>query len=286
MQPIPFTKYQAIGNDYLVVDAAAAPQGLTPHQVGRICDRHFGIGSDGILLAQNEPGRFRLRILNPDGSEAEKSGNGLRIFARYLWDTGQVGLEPFAVETSGGTVRCQVLEGGRSVGVEMGRARFESEAIPVLGPPREVLGETLQIDGEQILFSAASMGNPHCVIFGDDPGATHTESAVRRLGPQIEHAPIFPNRTNVQFAQVIDRQNLYIHIWERGVGYTLASGTSGCAAAAVAVRLGYCDPQLQVHSPGGMLTIHIAPDYGVHMRGPVVRVAEGRIFLEIFDTDR
>jgi len=263
------SKYHALGNDYVVLAAEDAPAELEPATVRRICDRHRGAGADGILV-EVAGGVPRVRILNPDGSEAEKSGNGLRIFARSLWDRGRVGEEPFRVEVAGGAVVCRVAPGGRSVAVDMGRVRFDSAAIPVAGPPREVLDEVLELDGQSLRFSAASIGNPHCVILREAVSADE----VRLLGPRIETHPLFPNRTNVQLVQVVDRATLRLEVWERGAGYTLASGSSSCAAAAVAHRLGRCDATVRVMMPGGSLAIEIAPDFAVRMTGGVTRVAE------------
>ncbi|HQY24997.1 MAG TPA: diaminopimelate epimerase, partial [Thermoflexales bacterium] len=164
-----FHKYQALGNDYLVLETAGG-RALIPSLVRRICNRHFGLGSDGILLeAPPGPGaRFGLRILNPDGSEAEKSGNGLRIFARYLWDEGRVNAAPFSVSTRGGDVTCQIREGGQQVFVEMGSASFDSARIPVAGQRREVVGDSLPIGNESLRFTAVTVGNPHCVVHVDE----------------------------------------------------------------------------------------------------------------------
>jgi diaminopimelate epimerase len=274
-----FVKYHALGNDYLVVGEARDGSRLDAPSIRRICDRHFGIGADGILV--DEGGRpsppHRLRILNPDGSEAEKSGNGVRIFARFLWDARRVDDGPFQVETPGGTVICRVLEQGRSVTVQMGQVSFDSQKIPVAGPRREVLNETLLIDGQSIRYSAATIGNPHCVVLRDRVSATEA----RTLGPLIERDARFPRRTNVQFLQIVDRGRIRIEIWERGAGYTLASGSSSCAAAAVAHRLGLCGPSVQVEMPGGEISIEIDPSDGIVMTGPVSKVAEGSIAEEV-----
>jgi diaminopimelate epimerase len=275
-----FTKYHALGNDYLVVEAGALEVPLTPATVRRVCDRHFGVGADGVLLRQaDSDGRFALRIFNPDGSEAEKSGNGLRIFARHLWDRGVVRDQAFTVRTAGGEVRCQVHAGGRTVTVDMGRVSFHSSDIPVAGAPREVLDEPLEVDGEPLRISAATIGNPHCVLIRE----TVSAADARRLGPRLETHALFPRRTNVQLVQVIDRGSLRLEIWERGAGYTLASGSSSCAAAAVAHRLGLCDAAVQVHMPGGALAIEIAPSWEVRLTGPVTRVAEGRVDPEALE---
>jgi len=275
-----FAKYHALGNDYLVIDPQELSAPLTVEQIQVICHRNFGIGSDGILLGPTPSGRarFGLRIFNPDGSEAEKSGNGLRIFSRYLWDRKLVESEEFAVETAGGIVRCTVLDEGRLVRVEMGRVSFWSDAIPVAGSRREVLNDSLQAGDRMFTFCAAGIGNPHCVV----PLPEITPELAKRYGPLIETHPSFPRRTNVQFLKVLDRANLQIEIWERGAGYTLASGSSSSAAAAVAHRLGLCDRSLTVHMPGGKLGIEIGADFSIVMTGPVTKVAEGVLADELW----
>jgi diaminopimelate epimerase len=277
---IEFYKYHALGNDYLVLPGTDGSQ-LAPETIRRICDRHFGLGSDGLLLpvGRDSEGRFLLRIFNPDGSEAEKSGNGLRIFARFLWDQRDVGVEPFAVVTKGGLVRCEVRDQGRSVFVEMGQASFNSAQIPVAGAAREVVNELLQVLGENLRITAVTIGNPHCVAFM----TKISRALVEKLGPAVERHTLFPNRTNVQLAQVVTRNHLRIEIWERGAGYTLASGSSSCAAAAAAVRLGLCDSPITVEMPGGSLAVQVAEDFTVTMLGPVTRVAEGDLDGECFD---
>jgi len=275
-----FAKYHALGNDYIVINPADLSGKLGISQVRLICHRNYGIGSDGILLGplDTEEADFGLRIFNPDGSEAEKSGNGLRIFSRYLWDKGLVGTQPFTVATLGGMVTCRVHPGGSSVTVEMGEVSFDSTRIPVLGPPREVVSETIVVDGETFTFCAATIGNPHCVILRDAVSREET----MRYGPLIETDPRFPNRTNVQFMKILDRKNIRIEIWERGAGYTLASGSSGSAAAAVARKLGFCDQEITVHMPGGALHITISEQSSIVMTGPVLKIAEGAIAEESF----
>ena len=264
-----FEKYHGLGNDYLVFEDPSGI-GLDPAVVRRACDRSLGVGSDGILLrGPGEGGTFDLRILNPDGSEAEKSGNGLRIFARYLLDRQEVTDAEFPVRTPGGVVRCRVLDGGRAVRVEMGRVTFR------------VTDEPIEVAGRSLRYSDVSIGNPHCVVFLDAP----SEADARELGPLLEHDARFPNRTNVQLAQIVDRGTIRIEIWERGAGYTLASGSSSCAAAAVAHRLGLCDAGIAVRMPGGTLSVEIGPDFEVVQEGPVVHVASGTIDPETFDWD-
>jgi diaminopimelate epimerase len=271
-----FHKYQALGNDYLVLEIDGNDD-LSPALVRRICDRHFGVGADGILLKEDAGGRLSLRIFNPDGSEAEKSGNGLRIFARYLFDSGFVHTEPFDVLTKGGRVRCEVGANGRSITVDMGKASFASQQIPVLGPHRDVIAEEIQVAGENLRFTGVTVGNPHCVVHTSEA----TAALAQRLGPLLERYELFPNRTNVQFVQVVDRNRIKIEIWERGAGYTLASGSSSCAAAAASVRLGLCANDLTVSMPGGDLSILVAPDFSIRMIGPASKVADGTIAPEL-----
>jgi diaminopimelate epimerase len=275
-----FFKYHALGNDYIVINPADIEGELSALKVRLICHRNYGIGSDGILLGPLEADgvNFSLRIFNPDGSEAEKSGNGLRIFSRYLWDQGMIQDKPFTVLTAGGAVEAKVYQGGRLVSVEMGQVSFDSTKIPVRGEPREVLNETLIVHGKPLRFCGATIGNPHCVIMRDHV----SEEETRKLGPSIETDPLFPNRTNVQFMKVLDRGNIQIEIWERGAGYTLASGSSSSAAAAVARRLDLCDGAITVHMPGGKLDIKVSDEFSVLMTGPVTRVCEGKLSQEIF----
>jgi diaminopimelate epimerase len=274
-----FYKYHALGNDYIVLDPAEIEE-LTEEQICRLCHRNYGLGADGILYGpiNTEQADFALRIFNPDGSEAEKSGNGLRIFARYLWDKTKAGDSEFTIFTVGGKVKAKVHTNGQKVTVEMGQVSFESTKIPVTGPSREVINEQMEIAGQKLNYTAATIGNPHCVILSDEV----SESQTRTLGPLIESQPRFPNRTNVQFMKVLDRSNIRIEIWERGAGYTLASGSSSSAAAATANRLGLCDSNITVHMPGGKIEIVVLKNFSIKMTGAVTKVAEGLISEEIF----
>jgi diaminopimelate epimerase len=277
-----FHKYHALGNDYLVLNPADYPGWAAPtrEQIRVICHRNFGAGSDGILWGPlpSKTARFGLRIFNPDGSEAEKSGNGLRIFSRFLFDQKLVTDAPFTIEVPGGVVESRVMDGGRRITVEMGRVTFQSDQIPVAGAVRPVLNEQFTIKDRTFTYSAAGIGNPHCVIVLPEISA----SLATTYGPDIEVHRNFPNRINVQFLQVIDRQNVRIEIWERGAGYTLASGSSSSASAAVARKLGLVDAHLTVHMPGGQIGIEIAPDFAIRMTGPTTRVAEGALDSELF----
>ena len=278
-----FSKYHALGNDYIVLNPADFPAwkpAPTVDQIRVVCHRNFGVGSDGILWGPlpSKQSEFGLRIFNPDGSEAEKSGNGLRIFSRFLWDQGLVKHPTFTVETPGGQVKTVIKDGGKLLTIEMGKVSFDSAKIPVTGAPREVLGEKIRIQDREFTFNAATIGNPHCVIVLPEI----SEALAKRYGPDLEVHANFPRKTNVQFLKVIDRANVQIEIWERGAGYTLASGSSSSASAAVAHKLGLVDRSVTVHMPGGQIGIEIGPDFSILMTGTVNKVAEGTMHPEMF----
>ncbi len=279
---IPFVKGHGLGNDYLVVNEADLPGPLSERAIVRICDRNWGVGSDGILLlVPSHRAAFGLRIFNPDGSEAEKSGNGLRIFAKYLRDHGHARTPMFTVDTKGGLVECECHEkGGRVtfVTVEMGRATFRAADIPMKGQAPEPVGVPLTLpDGPRLTVTAVSVGNPHCVVFRDQLD----ETEVKRLGPAIERHEAFPQRTNVQFARVHGRDLVEIMIWERGAGWTLASGSSSCGVAAAAVRSGLCGHgRIRVRMPGGELVVHVREDWSLRLEGPVEEVCTGVLSAE------
>jgi len=280
---MPFTKYHALGNDYIVLDPVDFPGWKEPtrEQIRVICHRNYGVGSDGILWGPltSKQAAFGLKIFNPDGSEAEKSGNGLRIFSRYLWDRKLVQTDTFMIETMGGIVQSTLREDGRLITVDMGSVSFHSAIIPVVGKSREVINEEITVLDHTFIYCAATIGNPHCVVLVEDisPELAH------RYGPSLETHAHFPNRTNVQFLKVLDRSNIQIEIWERGAGYTLASGSSSSAAASVAHKLGLVDNAVTVRMPGGNIDIVIGPDYTIRMTGPVNRVAHGHMHSELFD---
>jgi diaminopimelate epimerase len=247
------TRSHGLGNDYLVADPVELPFSVTPERVRLLCDRHFGVGSDGLLLLD---GSLGVRIFNPDGSEAEKSGNGLRIFGRWLFSTGRAPSDRFTVQTRGGAAAIEIGD-GQDVTVDMGKPIFRDELT------------TLDVDGDQLDIVALSMGNPHCVIFRD--GLDVTE--LRRLGPLVERHAAFPQRTNVQLVRPLNAQSLELLIWERGAGETQASGSSSCAAVAAAHRAGRVDRDVTARMPGGELFIRIDPGGNLWLRGPVEEVA-------------
>ncbi len=279
-----FAKYHALGNDYLVFRSKDFDHDLAPEQIRRICHRQYGVGADGILWTSVRPEEraFSLRIFNPDGSEAEKSGNGIRIFARFLWDLGYINDEEIEIRTPGGSVAAFVHKLGDQVTVKLGKASFFSPRIPVGGPPREVLLEPIEAAGRSYQFSAVSLGNPHCVILV--PEVSRDEAL--QAGPALEIDARFPNRTNVQFVQILDRSRIRIEIWERGAGYTLSSGTSSCAAAAVVRKLGRGEANLRVEMPGGGVDVEVSPDFELTLTGPVVSVCQGTLSSELLSPPR
>jgi diaminopimelate epimerase len=274
-----FHKGHGLGNDYIAVEPTELPFGLTTAAIRLICDRHRGVGSDGILArASSDTADFGLRIYNPDGSSAEKSGNGLRIYGAYLLSRGEVEIgRSFTVETPGGVVRMEILgrdsHGVLEVEVEMGRASFRSGAVWLTGPDREVDGEMLELEaGDRVTINPVSLGNPHCVVFLDelDP------DDLRRRGPQIATHPWFEQGTNVQFARPTGPAEIDAWIWERGAGETLASGSSACAVAAVAVRRGLVTSRdVRVTMPGGAIQIRVQDDWTIVLRGAVEDVCRG-----------
>ncbi len=276
-----FVKSHGLGNDYIVLDKEDISFDLTPEVIQLICHRNYGIGSDGILfLTPSKKADFGLRIFNPDGSEAEKSGNGLRIFAKFLYDHGYTKKRAFRIDTLGGLVTAELEVTGNRVSfvtVEMGQATFISTEIPIRGKKREVVREGVSINGRTLTFTGVSVGNPHCVIFTDELD----EDYIRQVGPKLENHPLFPNRTNVQFVKVISKDKVEILIWERGVGYTLASGSSSCAAAAACVKNTLTDRYMTISMPGGELQVEVREDWSIKMRGPVQEVCTGTISQEL-----
>lgn len=278
-----FVKSHGLGNDYFVLDKAEISFELSPEIIRLLCHRNYGIGSDGILLlVPSDRADFGLRIFNPDGSAAEKSGNGLRIFAKFLYEHGYTKKDSFSIDTPGGIVTVEIeIKDGRVayVTVDMGIATFRSSLIPVEGADREVVGEEIRINGDILKFTAVSVGNPHCVVFVEELD----EGYARKLGPILETHPIFPNRTNVQFAKVASKNRVNILIWERGAGYTLASGSSSCAVAAACMKNGFTDRYVTVSMPGGEIQVDIKEDWSIKMRGPVEEVYSGKISKDLLE---
>jgi diaminopimelate epimerase len=259
-----FVKSHGLGNDYIVVDGPRFAVPLTPERVRLLCHRNLGLGSDGVLEISRRADEFFVRIWNPDGSEAERSGNGLRIAAKFLSEHGYVDTPRYTLATVAGPVGVEVFrEGGRvhSVRVEMGAARVDA-------------GRTeLSISGEILDVTLISVGNPHCVVFGQPL----TRARLYELGSRIETHPRFPDRINVQLAEPAARDRARALVWERGAGHTLASGTSACAVAAACFERGLVDGRVTVEMEGGSLEIEVAGDRSVVLTGPVEEVYSGAL---------
>ena len=265
-------KWQGLGNDYLIIEESALPAPLSAEAIATLCDRHLGVGADGILLHGRPTGGVagavaRMRVFNPDGGEPEMCGNGIRMFARYLARSGAVVEPEFIVETLGGPIKPRLMDGG-SVRVDMGRARFISANIDPgwpagasggngpagVSPGDDVVDATLEAGGRIYRFTFVDVGNPHCVIPVDDPATFD----VAGVGAIVEHHPLFPNRVNVEFVHVEADGSVRMRVWERGVGETRACGTGATAVGTACVRLGLVASPVLVHLLGGDLTIEVA----------------------------
>jgi diaminopimelate epimerase len=276
-----YRRYQALGNDYIVMGEPWTKLLSDEARIRRLCDRHIGLGSDGILLVTAPPPGFdrAVRILNPDGSEAEKSGNGARIFAKYCFDhDGLPPDRPIRIHTLGGPVGARMIarEPDHSVlSVTMGRASFRCEDLPMTHSG-EWIQRGIECGGRVFTATCVSMGNPHAVIFAEPD-----EETVRTFGPQVENHALFPRRTNVQFVKVIDRSTVEAMIWERGAGWTLSSGSSSCAVAAACVRSGFTERTVRVKMPGGDLQVTVGPDWEVEQVGTAQELMSGTISPEL-----
>jgi diaminopimelate epimerase len=298
MSSLPFVKVQGLGNDFVVVDlrpgrpgADLQPAPTDPAVARSLCDRHFGIGADGVLaILAGQQGDARMRVINADGSEAEMCGNGIRCVAKVLWEKDPSLRRPvLQIDTGAGLLACAIDAQGdrvRTVAVQMGRPRLTRGEIPMTGPSGERAVRTPVRAGDRAFsFTAVSMGNPHAVIFVDDPAAD-LRALAESYGPKLEVDPLFPRRTNVEFAR-LRQDEIDLVVWERGCGITLACGTGACATAVAACLEGRARPgrEVAVNLPGGTLFITVAPENasseasfaGVQMRGPAETVFEAAI---------
>lgn len=273
---IPFTKLHGLGNDYLFIDADKHPV-ADPATLSRdMSHRHLGAGADGIILVmRGSEHPFRMRIFNADGSEAETCGNGIRCFAKYVYERGMTSETTFVIETLAGPNRVQLaVEDGKVLTVRsnMGVPKFERSQIPMAGPEGRVLEEPLLLaDGREVRVTCANIGNPHAVIFVDDAAGID----LKDFGPKIETHLAFPARTNVEFVNVIDRDNIVMRIWERGSGITMASGSGSCGAALAAMITGRVNRRVSVHLVYGVLAIEWAEDGCVYQEGPAAEAYSG-----------
>jgi diaminopimelate epimerase len=284
MQKNFFVKSHGLGNDYIVFDDSNINFQINKKSIKHICDVHYGLGSDGILLLiPSKKADFALRIYNPDGSEAEKSGNGLRIFCKFLYDYKYTKNKQFTVETLGGVVRATIDEEINNkatlITIEMGKATFNSAEVPVKCDKPECLDYLLTIDGKKFSINCVSVGNPHCVILCHELNMDD----VLNYGPRLEVHPMFPNRINVQFVKPVSKNEAEILIWERGAGYTLASGSSSCAVASVLKKKGLIGNEVKIKMPGGTLKIGIDDQWNLTLCGAVRQIAEGYLNSELLE---
>lgn len=270
MSAITLRKYHGLGNDYLIYDPNRNDYLLQERHVETLCRRNIGVGADGILYGPffDEKG-ISVRIFNPDGSEAEKSGNGIRIFSKYLRDSGYVKEDSYILTTKAGKTKVTFLDQtGDLMRVDMGYAKFLAREIPAVGFGDEIINEAIFFCDNFYNATCVSIGNPNCVLMLEEV----TPKMAMQLGPYVENSKYFPNRVNMQLCQVLDRNNIQIEIYERGAGYTHASGTGACAAAAASHRLGLIDDTVKVHMQGGELLVEFEADDRIYMTGPVVYI--------------
>lgn len=283
-----------LGNDFVMVDCLENP--MPPEEsmeslAEAVCDRHFGIGGDGlILILPDDTADYRMRMWNPDGSESEMCGNGIRCFAKYLFDAGLVGADSVSVATTKGLQHIEIQAGDAlpgapelSIRVDMGTPYLQRSDIPMRavegqfgGANAQVVNQPLDVNGTVYQITAVSMGNPHCVIFVDDVESV----SLKEIGFAIEHHDAFPERTNVHFVQVLGPQKLWMRTWERGAGDTLACGTGACSVAVAAAlngKLAGAERRALVHLPGGDLEIEWAANNHVYMTGPATTVFTGEL---------
>ena len=284
MEKNSFAKMHGLGNEYIVLESTKLDFRLTKQAIMRLCNIHFGIGSDGIvLLVPSAKADFGFRVFNPDGTEAEKSGNGLRILCKYLYDYGHAKNRHFSLETLTDIVYADIVEEEKGkamlIRVDMGKAIFASREIPVNSDQPEFIGQKIVAGDKEFEVNCVSVGNPHCVVIKKELD----ENEIRIYGPLLENHPLFPNRINVQFARVLSDHDAEILIWERGAGYTLASGSSSCAASCILVKRGLIKGDITMHMKGGTLKIQIGREWDIHMTGEVREIARGVLGSELLE---
>jgi diaminopimelate epimerase len=277
--PIEFAKYHGLGNDFILIDNRHSSEpAITPEQAVELCDRHFGIGADGVIFAL--PGQsetdYTMRIFNSDGSEPEMCGNGIRCLAKFIADLeGSEAKTQYRIHTLAGVITPELRSDGQ-VKVDMGVPRLLAAEIPttLAASEAKVIDVPIEVAGKSWSVTCVSMGNPHCITFVEDVAAV----ALETVGPQFEHNKAFPQRTNTEFIQVIRSDYVKMRVWERGAGVTLACGTGACAAVVAGVLVGKCDRATAVELPGGVLEIEWAEVSGrIYMTGPAQRVFTGCI---------
>lgn len=278
---IEFTKYHGLGNDFILIDNRQSREPLlTSEQAVQFCDRHFGIGADGVIFAlpAETPGAdYKMRIFNSDGSEPEMCGNGIRCLARFLADlkAPSNSLAKYQIETLAGIITPELQPDGQ-VTVDMGSPRLTAAEIPttLVAGDLKAIDRTLEVAGQTWSVTCVSMGNPHCITFVDDVAKISLET----IGPEFEHHPAFPQRINTEFIQVVAPDYLKMRVWERGAGITLACGTGACASLVAGVLTGRCDRKATIELPGGPLVIEWSQlNQKIYMTGPAERVFTGQL---------
>lgn len=268
---INFTKMHGLGNDFILIDCRKQKLSTLPSLSNRICDRRFGIGADQLLLLYaSKTADFRMRIFNADGSEVEMCGNGIRCFAKYIWENGISKKKILAVETLAGIIRPE--KKGKNVKVDMGEPILEGKLIPVDIEGR-VVDYPVFVKDKTLSITCVSMGNPHAVIFVDKV----EDFPVTHYGPALEKHKLFPKRTNVEFIEIVNSSEIKMRVWERGTGETMACGTGACAASVASNLKGFTGRKMTVHLTGGNLLIEWAKNNHVYMTGPAVKVFQGSI---------
>lgn len=276
---IEFTKYHGLGNDFILIDNRhSASPSVTPEQAIKLCDRNFGVGGDGVIFAL--PGQdgtdYTMRIYNSDGSEPEMCGNGIRCLAAFIADLEGINRQSdtYRIHTLAGVITPQLMFDGQ-VKVDMGQPRLLASEIPttLAAASEKAVQQSLEVDGKSWEVTCVSMGNPHCITFVDDVEAI----PLAEIGPKFEHHPVFPQRTNTEFIQIVSRDYMKMRVWERGAGATLACGTGACASLVAGVLTGKSDRTSTVELPGGNLLIEWSEaDQRVYMTGPAERVFTGK----------
>ncbi len=276
---IEFTKYHGLGNDFILIDNRSSSEPIvTPELAIKLCDRNFGIGADGVIsvLPGQDHTDYTMQIINSDGSEPEMCGNGIRCLAKFIaqLEGNKSNVAQYRIHTLAGVMKPQITTDG-GVKVDMGEPKLLAAEIPTTLCPNDekVIDQTLEVAGKSWSVTCVSMGNPHCITFVEDVAAVSLEI----IGPQFEHHPVFPQRTNTEFIQLIERNYLKMRVWERGAGATLACGTGACAALVAGVLTGKCDRIATVELPGGCLEIEWSSDQRLYMTGPAERVFTGQI---------
>ncbi|MFA7534293.1 MAG: diaminopimelate epimerase [Tissierellaceae bacterium] len=278
MKTLEFNKYVAAGNDFIIFDGDKIPKMDYNKLALEVCDRHFGLGCDGIMICiESQRADIGMLYYNSDGSQGEMCGNGIRSFSKYIYDHNIVNRKNISIETLAGIKYIDIFTDEKDkvtgITVDMGLPVFEGKNIPITLHKDKIMEETITIDHKDYIFSAVSVGVPHVVIFVDDIDKINIDD----LGRKIENHPIFPQKTNVNFVEIIDKRNINIYTWERGAGRTLGCGTGSCAAVVIGNILRRLDKDVHVKTEGGDLKISLGDDFQIFMTGDATHIANGNL---------